>query len=516
MRDRLLETLGRFVTSWPRAILGVALLVTVVAAALIPGLRVLTSRAAMYPADVPVNQRFEDFLADFGTPTNLIAVLEGAPETLGPFADAFATELQAPGAQGIIRSVFYRIDMDFFRSHGFLFAPLETLEAAGTTLKRYLPSLRGLARAKDLTGLLVEVNALVEGEEDEEIARVDLASARRLLDVAGQALGELEAWMEDPTRRELGFVEPLLREAAAEVMSRRGAEVAGDGAEGAESGAEDARVQDPEGYLRSRDGRLLFLFVQPVDSSDEYEQIEALMATTRAAAGRVSERWRADGRAAPVVGLTGIPANQYDEVRAIRHDVVFTAGLAAIAVLFVIILGFRSLRRAIIAFIPLVLAATWNLAATRLSYGYLTLITSGFTAILFGLGVDYAVFITARVQEAGARGLGTVEAVREGLRSAGRTLLTAGATTSLAFFVIGFVDFKGFAELGIVAGFGVIFVIIAHNGNDHVPVGTSSIEELQDFFGIFLLQSRNRCSRRSTAGSSSFSIVSSSSLKYSC
>ena len=62
----------------------------------------------------------------------------------------------------------------------------------------------------------------------------------------------------------------------------------------------------------------------------------------------------------------------------------------------------------------------------------------------------------------------------------------------------------------------VIFVIIAHNGNDHVPVGTSSIEELQDFFGIFLLQSRNRCSRRSTAGSSSFSIVSSSSLKYSC
>ena len=435
MRDRMLEALARGVTQHPRRVLAAAAALTLVSFFGLARLDVLTSRAALYPADVPVNQRFEAFLDDFGTPSNLIVVLDGPSEALGPFSEELAAELKA--RPELIRDVFYKLDLDFFREHGFLFLPLPELRRVHQEVIAHPDE---VAAFNELNGLMPLLAAFTEasGPEVRDGEAIDLDTARQLVAVGRELFAEWLRWIRDAEADDIQILERLF---VSELSSRRQSNV--------------------DGYLRSDDDGLQFLFVQPTQPSEEFEVVSRLTAATRAAAAQVRARWVEAGRVPPEVGLTGIPANVVDEVSAIRHDVVVTAGLAAAGVLLVVLLGFRSLRRAALVFLPLVLASIWNLGLTWLVLGHLTLVTSAFTAILFGLGIDYAIFLTTRVEEEMRRGVRRTEAIVTAVRRAGRTLLTAGGTTMLAFFVIGMVEFKGFAELGIVAGCGVALVLVA-------------------------------------------------------
>ncbi len=434
MRDRLLTGLGEFTVRRAWWVLAGALLLTVASAALLPGLKMYTSRSALYPAHIEVNRRFQEFLSDFKTPSNLIAVLEGEPEVLGPFAEELALAFKA--RTDYVGDVFYKADVEFFADRAFLFLSQEQLSRLRD---KVLAEKDEVTRINRLNGLLPLLEAF--GGSDAETAfkeKIDIDSARQILAAGRELVAELDAWLSDPKRSEVRVLENLFMD-----------QFSGHGA------------QDRHGYLKSRDGRLLFLFIQPSSNDDEFAYLDGLLTSCRSAAQEVSDRWIAAGRTPPTFGFTGLPANAVEEMVSIQHDVLMTATVAAVAILLIVLVGFRSIRRGLIIFIPLVLSGLWNLGFTTLTIGHLTLLTSGFTAILFGLGVDYGIFVTGRIQEELANGLSNREAIVKALRTSGRTLLTAGGTTAAAFFVMGTVEFKGFAELGIVAGTGVLMALVA-------------------------------------------------------
>ena len=428
----LLDKLGRFVVARPWYVLVVALAMTIGAGLLLPKLDILTSRTALYPPHLEVNKRFHSFLEDFGTTSSLIAVLEGEQSTLGPFADRFAAQLALEGE--VVEDVFYKADVDFFAEHAYLYLPVEQLEEAGTWVKAHADEFEEVGRIDGLAPLMEKLAELETGGPQEQI---DMAQARELVLTAKRFVGEFEAWLDDPGRTEIGLFEELLEK-----------ETAG-------------RGMDREGYLRSRDGKMLFLFIQPTSNSDEFDFLKKFVGNSRAAYGRAAMEWEAQGLAVPTVGFTGLPAQGVEENTSIRRDVIMTASVAAVLILLIILVGFGSIVRGILVFIPLLLAGLWNLGLTALTVGHLTILTSAFTAILFGLGVDYGIFISGRIVEERQRGLSNADAIVKALTTSGRTLVAAGGTTALAFFVIGTVEFTGFAELGIVAGSGVVLVMVA-------------------------------------------------------
>jgi RND superfamily putative drug exporter len=79
--------------------------------------------------------------------------------------------------------------------------------------------------------------------------------------------------------------------------------------------------------------------------------------------------------------------------------------------------------------------------------------------VLFGLSMDYHVFVVSRIREARERGLSTKNAVSEGLRATAGTITSAAAIMVAVFGVFGTLSMQDFKQLGI--GLGVAILLDA-------------------------------------------------------
>jgi uncharacterized membrane protein YdfJ with MMPL/SSD domain len=144
-------------------------------------------------------------------------------------------------------------------------------------------------------------------------------------------------------------------------------------------------------------------------------------------------------------GVTGLTAQWVDSTNAIKSKLPLVFGFVLLFAFLVMLVAFRSL---VIAAKAIVL----NLLSVAAAYGVLVLVFQhgigkdflGFSStegispevplllfvILFGLSMDYHVFILSRIREAAGRGAGTDEAVAYGIRS------TAGVVTSAAIVMV--------------------------------------------------------------------------------
>jgi uncharacterized membrane protein YdfJ with MMPL/SSD domain len=144
-------------------------------------------------------------------------------------------------------------------------------------------------------------------------------------------------------------------------------------------------------------------------------------------------------------GVTGLTAAWIDSKNEIKSQL---PGVFAFVLLFAFVLMLFAFRSLVIATKAIVL----NLLSVSAAYGVLVLVFQhgvgkglvGFTStagidpviplllfvILFGLSMDYHVFILSRIREAVVRGMGTDEAVAYGIRS------TAGVVTSAAIVMV--------------------------------------------------------------------------------
>jgi hypothetical protein len=211
-----------------------------------------------------------------------------------------------------------------------------------------------------------------------------------------------------------------------------------------------------EPYLVSRDGGLYFLFVQPQDLESRAQTIAPLVAgVRRAIAG-------ADLQAAGVTaGLTGLPQYAVDDQEAVERDLRLLSPVSFVLVLALFGGAFAALRRPLAAMAALVLAVAVTLGLAALWPGHLTLLSASFGSILFGLGVDFGIHLVDRIEAARAGADGEAEAVVAAVEGLAPALATSALTTASAFFTLTLSGFRGFAELGWIAGVGVLVSLVA-------------------------------------------------------
>lgn len=146
--------------------------------------------------------------------------------------------------------------------------------------------------------------------------------------------------------------------------------------------------------------------------------------------------------------------------------------IAALAIAyFLLIRSFRSLILPLVAVVLdlISLAATYGLLVAVFKFGFLSSLLGTYRvpqiegwvpvflfAVLFGLSMDYEVFIVSRMREARDRGLSTSEAIKEGLAH------TGGVVTAAAVILVGALGglanghIAGLQELGIGLAFGIL------------------------------------------------------------
>lgn len=410
----------------PWRVLALALLLSVISLWAISKLPILTSRQALLPQDTDVVRRFDSFLTKFGAASDLIVVLENAPYAeLSAFGDDLADRLMAEPAVGRVER---RIDTGFLLEHAYLLLSDSQLHG----LAAALAGIGELGRSS-LESLLARAQAWVH--DPPSLSGMDIGQAAQL---TGALTGLFEEW-----RRWLVADQPPEALDLAPLLTRVGA------------------GEIVHGDFASRDRRMLFLFVHPRDPSADFASRGPFIDGVRAAISASDARARAAGRVPPKVGLTGLPAAEYEEYIDIEQDILLVVATAAGLIGALILLVVRSFRWALAIFVPMGLGAMWSQALALLTVGHLTIVTSGFIAILFGLGADYGIFTSSRIAEERRAGRPLHEAIGRGIGASFNAVLTAGGASMAIFVALGTVEFPGFAELGRVAAGGVLLILLS-------------------------------------------------------
>src|SRR5260370_327350 len=98
--------------------------------------------------------------------------------------------------------------------------------------------------------------------------------------------------------------------------------------------------------------------------------------------------------------VTGRSAYVAEISLTMRYDIVATLGSSVLLVGIIFFIGFRRWLPLLGMGFSLLLSCLVALAAGLLVFGRLSMVAVGFCAILFGLGVDFAILIFGRYQQA--------------------------------------------------------------------------------------------------------------------
>jgi len=161
------------------------------------------------------------------------------------------------------------------------------------------------------------------------------------------------------------------------------------------------------------------------------------------------------------IGVTGIPQLEHEEMVRSQDDMALATLLSSTGVILLLIFGYRGISLPTVCCLTVGVSLVWTLGATTVLIGHLNILSMAFVAILVGLGIDFGIHLLSSFQDFRQAGDDVPEALARAGHTVGRGIVTAAFTTSVAFLCAGLTDFPGVAELGIIAGVGVLLAVIA-------------------------------------------------------
>lgn len=146
---------------------------------------------------------------------------------------------------------------------------------------------------------------------------------------------------------------------------------------------------------------------------------------------------------------TGLPPVYRRLMDLFGADGKFATKLALVVIFVILLLDFRSVRKAGLALVPLVIGALWMLGVMELSGLQLTMMNAMAVPLIIGIGIDDGVHIIHRYQIEGNDNHLLVFA------STGRAIFLTSLTTMLGFGSLTFASYRGLGSMGIALFIGV-------------------------------------------------------------
>jgi hopanoid biosynthesis associated RND transporter like protein HpnN len=365
----------------------------------------------LFPPDLPWTRRALEFMRTFPQPDILVIVDAPTPELVEEASNKLAETLATH--RDLIRGI-HRLDSGpFFEQNGLLFLPAE--EVARIT--------GGLAQAKPLVQTL-STDPSLRGSLD--------ALSFGLMGVQGGML-KLDdlAW-------------PMTRAAdtAEEVLSGRPASFSW-------RALASGKPPDPHELRR-------FIAVEPVL---DYSALEPGRAVTDAIK-KTAKDLKLDSNFQARVRQTGLVPIDDDEFAALRESIGLNIAVSVLGVLIVLWLALRWRRIILAVAACLVAGMAMSLAFGLLIVGALNLISIAFFALFAGIGVDFGIQFSVRCRDERYETGDLQSALLSAARKVGAPLALAAAATAVGFSSFVPTAYRGLAELGQIAGSGMIIAFL--------------------------------------------------------
>ncbi len=436
--SRFLSTIERFAYRYSLLVIAASLILAILSLwVTAQKLTFKTGRGDLVAKGLPYVKLYKNYRAQFEDLSGMVVVVEGEnPADMSGFAEALEKKLQAQ--PHLFSKVVYKIDTSYFRSRFLLYLDQYELETLTLKLEDHQGFLESVNIAPGLHPLLSSINAEISSGMVDSL----------LTDFLG---GEEESEENSEDEADLSLLIRLLEEMTrfltGETSYRSPWQALFKG------GDESLREQ---GYMVSKNGELLFVLIVPNDDEtsftgykDAVEQARQVIAETRKDFPGVT------------VGLTGEDVISSDEMVTTQSDVETASKIALAGVALLFIIAYQGVVKPLLAVFCLLLGLSWTMGFTALTIGHLNILSVVFTTILIGLGIDFGIHILERFKEERQQGNEILPALQKTLQGTGKGNFAGAITTAIAFGAMVLTDFIGIVELGWIAGWGILFCMVA-------------------------------------------------------
>ena len=160
------------------------------------------------------------------------------------------------------------------------------------------------------------------------------------------------------------------------------------------------------------------------------------------------------------VRVTGNPALNYEEMFGLAWDI-GVAGLFCFGLVTVVLYwALRSVPLVIGTVATLVVGLVWCAAFAAGFVGRVNIVSIAFAVLIIGLGVDFAIHLGMQYARLLCEGEDHSGAIHGAVQAVGASLVLCALSTAIGFLVFVPTDFRGVAELGLIAGAGMPILLL--------------------------------------------------------
>jgi hopanoid biosynthesis associated RND transporter like protein HpnN len=426
--SRPLASLARLVVSYPLLTLVVGVAAAVWGLVLAHNqLRFHTNRDDVLNPSSDYNRRWLEYTKEFSDEEDVVVVVEGrGREAVVPVLDELAETIGRDNRH--FHAVMQKVDLSKLRAKG---------------LHYLKPNMLG-----NVEGYLGQFDPVLRGDWS-QLSLANMAARNATMTAAGAGAGPLAQAAQQSQEKWLASLATALSQPG--VYQSPWPDMAA-----APEGMDDLGP-DACRYCLLNDGRLGIVELRFSQKDDEnFAQNTGAVDALRAIVAQTLAR-----HPGVKIGLTGLPVMENDEMRLSQSAMTIITFLSLGGIFLVIVAGFGGLRHSILATVALVLGTVWTVGYTTLTVGYLNILSIAFGSILMGLGVNYGIYYVARYLQLCETSESTAEAVVRTAASVGPSITIGAVTAACSFFTASFTDFRGVAQLGIIAGGGIMLCWLA-------------------------------------------------------
>lgn len=404
-------------------IAGISVVICVLISVLL--LKFKTDRSDLINPSADFHQRWMRYTQSFGEANDLVVVVEGkTPERIKQALDDLGARLHHEPE--FFSNILFKVEPGELRSKGLQYLAPEQLARGLERLDEYRPILAGNWDLVRLETIAVILKTQLEAAKTPEQVDGLLHHSERLIGSLSHSI-EKSGDFTNPWP-DLLALDPQMKAQGNQTV-----------------------------YLINDAGTMGFLKTSPVQKdatsfeghTKSIDRLRELMSDVTSNIPEVQ------------MSLTGIPVLENDEMRRSQADMGWASMISEAGVLLLMLICFRGVRHPIIGMIMLGVGTAWTFGFTTLAIGHLNILSISFVTILIGLGVDFGIHFLARYIQHRQQGMELKSSLVNTSGRVGVSILTGAITSALAFFCAAFTDFLGVAELGLIAGAGILLCSFA-------------------------------------------------------
>ena len=193
-----------------------------------------------------------------------------------------------------------------------------------------------------------------------------------------------------------------------------------------------------------------FIMLKTLEADNELLPGEAVMKSIRQRIEKLGLEQYA------YIRLSGNTALSYEELNSVTEANLTAIVTSLLLITVILIIGLSSVWLFISSMCSLLAGLIATTAFAAATVGELNLISVAFAVLYIGLGIDFAIHVCLRYQEEAKKHIDAQAPLSIALSQIFRTLLLCTLTTTIGFYSFIPTDYRGVAELGWIAGSGML------------------------------------------------------------